>query len=71
MLLFELIAGGGDGATTMVGEIARRIELDRCPLDSFGLEAMTGLLIVVDVGVGLVAKTFDKRPRRVELGELI
>jgi hypothetical protein len=51
------IVGGGDGATTTDGEIARLIVPDRFPWFNFGLATITGLL---DLAAAVaLANTFD------------
>lgn len=54
--------GGGDGATTTDGEIPRLMLPVRLPLLNFGLDTITGLLVVA-AAVAL-ANTFDTGVRR-------
>ena len=69
MVAAVFTAGGGDGATTTDGEIPRRIEPDRLPLITLGLETITGLFDGAAAADAL-AKTLDKRGRRVTAGDV-
>ncbi len=62
--------GGGDGATTTEGEIPLLIGFVRFPLFTFGVEIITGLVVVVAAAVAL-ANTFDKRGRRDTDGDAV